>query len=298
MKKNFRIWGMGLSVIGDLIMSLPMLTYYEKKYPESYKIWAIYKKCAQCAPIYFNHPLIDRIKITDEWNKFGIEDRRLIDSCDIAIPESPKHIDNQWYNTKNCIIETAEMRGIFDLEKVLTEEEMFPKLYKWFDVGLPQVKSTYSKDGRVLGKEYNNNISIWPFAGTPGRSPSFTWWSKVIDSLIEEGYSISHYGMPEDPKLSNKKGYYTYPQISYFAQVKAALASRLTIGTDSGAMWVMGAYSHPAINLVTNWLPNHNSNFSALEPVNKNGFTFFEKNDCDNISIEKVINKVKELVKI
>ena len=64
--KGFKIWGFGYGIIGDLIMSLPMLTYYEKKYPESYKIWAIYKKCAQCAPIYFNHPLIDRIKITDE----------------------------------------------------------------------------------------------------------------------------------------------------------------------------------------------------------------------------------------
>jgi len=49
---------------------------------------------------------------------------------------------------------------------------------------------------------------------------------------------------------------------------------------------------------MTNWLHNHHSNFSALEPVNKNGFTFFEKDGCDNIPIEKVINKVKELVKI
>ena len=52
-------------------MGLPILNYYEKKYPGSYKYWVIQKKCAQCAPLYFNHPLIDRIKITDEWDEFG-----------------------------------------------------------------------------------------------------------------------------------------------------------------------------------------------------------------------------------
>ena len=101
-----------------------------------------------------------------------------------------------------------------------------------------------------------------------------------------------------DPRLSDSKKYYIFPHLSYFDQVRAALATRLSIGTDSGAMWVMGAYSHPAINLVTNWLPNHNSNFSALEPVNKNSITFFEKEGCDNIPIEKVINNVRNRVKL
>ena len=55
-----RIWGFSFGVIGDLVMGLPMLNYFEKKYPGSYKYWVIEKKCADCAPIYFNHPLIDR----------------------------------------------------------------------------------------------------------------------------------------------------------------------------------------------------------------------------------------------
>lgn len=291
-----KIWGMGYGIIGDLIMSIPMLTYFDKKYPGSYKYWVIEKKCSQSAPIYFNHPLIDKIKITDNWDSFGEVDKKLIKECDLIMNKGNGHKDSEWYNHRDCIQETADARAGIDLRELLTEEEMFPKLYKWFDVGLPNVKSTYSKEGRVLGKEYHNNISIWPFAGSSGRSPSPKWWNIVVDRLIDEGYSVCHYGMPNDPRLSNKKGYYTYPQLSYFDQVKAALASRITIGTDSGAMWVMGAYSHPAINLMTNWLPNHHSNFSALEPVNKNGFTFFAKGGCDYISTEEVINNVKKRV--
>tara|TARA_R110000744_G_scaffold155060_4_gene270271 strand:+ start:6330 stop:7226 length:897 start_codon:yes stop_codon:yes gene_type:complete len=294
MKKNFKIWGFGYGVIGDLVMSIPMLKYYEKQHPESYKIWAIQKKCAQSAPLYLNHPLIDRIKITDEWEKFGPEDKNIINSCDISIAEGPQPVSSQWYNDMDCVTHTAAMRGVHNIGEILTKDEMKPKLYKWFDTGLPNVKSTYSKEGRVLGKEYHNNISIWPFAGSPGRSPSPKWWNIVVDRLIDEGYSVCHYGMPNDPKLSDKKGYYTYPQLSYFDQVKAALASRITIGTDSGAMWVMGAYSHPAINLMTNWLTNHHKNLMALEPVNDNGKTFFAEGGCDNISTEEVVNNVKK----
>jgi ADP-heptose:LPS heptosyltransferase len=289
-----KILGMANAVIGDIIMSLPMLTYFEKKYKNSYKYFLIEKKCSQATQLFINHPLIDRIKITDNWDSYGESDSKIASQCDIVMPNKPEHTDALWYNTKNCIVETAEMRGIFDLEKVLTEEEMFPKLYKWFDVGLPNVKSTYSKEGIILGNEYHNNISIWPFAGTLGRSPSPEWWSIVVDRLIDEGYSVCHYGMPNDPILSNRIGYYTHPQLSYFDQVKAALASRITIGTDSGAMWVMGAYSHPAINLMTNWLDNHHSNFMALKPVNKNGFTFFAEGGCDNIPPDLIVDNVKK----
>ena len=81
--KNFKIWGTCYGLIGDLVMSLPILTYFEKKYPGSYKYFAIEQKVSQCAPLFFNHPLIDRIKITDEWSGFGRIDRRLIAGCNI-----------------------------------------------------------------------------------------------------------------------------------------------------------------------------------------------------------------------
>jgi len=297
-----KIWGPVSGIIGDLIMGLPILNYYEKKYPGSYKYWLIQKKCAQCAPLYFNHPLIDRIKITDEWDEFGDYDKKLMAECDIKTRPAAnigwKHSSPDWYNAVTSVEETAYMAGIPDLKDVLSEDEMKPHLHKWFDVGIPVVISTYAKSKNTNDEEYHNNIAIWPFAGSPGRSPSPKWWNRLIDNLILNGYTVNHYGMPWDPVLSNLDGYNIYPHLSYFDQVKAALASRLVIGTDSGAQWVMGAYSHPAINLMTNWLPNHNTNLLALEPVNDNGQTFYAPGGCDNISAKEVLNNILERVSL
>lgn len=280
-------------------MGLPILNYYEKKYPNSYKFWTIQKKCSQCAPLYLNHPLIDRIKITDKWSEFGDYDKELISQCDIKTRPATTgwaHSSVDWYNKVSCVQETAFVAGIPDLLEVLNEEELRPKLHRWFETGEPVVTSTYSKGPSQEQKQCHNNIAIWPFAGSPGRSPSPTWWNSLIDKLINNGYTVSHYGMPWDPKLSHKNGYKTYPHLSYFEQVKAALASRLAVGTDSGAMWVMGAYTHPAINLMTNWLPNHNQNLLALEPINRAAHTFFEKSGCDNIEVKKVLYEIMERV--
>jgi|TARA_R110000796_G_scaffold38726_2_gene97172 ADP-heptose:LPS heptosyltransferase len=301
MEKNsadMKIWGMSYGVLGDLIMGLPMLNYFEKKYPGSYKFWVIEKKCSVGAQLYFNHPLIDRIKITDERNGFGRIDKQLMEKCDIIAecPPAGKRGRHDWYNYESCVEHTAILGGIEDIKEVLTEDEMKPKLYKWFDAGAPQVTSTYAKKANISDIIYDNNIAIWPFAGSAHRSPSAHWWNVLIDGLILKGYTVSHYGMPWDPNLSNLKGYQTFPDLSYFDQVRSALASRLVIGTDSGAMWVMGAYSHPAINLLTNWLPDHKSNLLALAPVNDNGQTFHEMGSCDNISIRQVTNNIMERV--
>ena len=298
--KNFKIWGMSYGVIGDLIMGLPMLTYYEKKYPQSYKYWVIEKKCAKSAPLFFNHPLIDKIHITGNWSLadgFSEEDKAIAAACDEqVICEGWAHTPQDWYNYRSCVEETARVAGITDLTEILSADEMRPKLFKWFNEGLPKAVSTYTKTAPQDSISYSTNIAIWPFAGTHGRSPSPHWWSVLIDHLLKRGYSVHHFGLPSDPVLSMLPGYRTFPELSYFEQVKASLSSKLVIGTDSGAQWVMGAYSHPAINLMTNWLPNHTQNLLALEPINDNGITFFESGSCDEIPVGKVLKNILERV--
>ena len=177
-QKQIKIWGPVTGIIGDLIMGLPMLTYYEKKYPDSYKYWVIQKRCSQSAPLFLNHPLIDRVKVTDEWDDFGIYDKELISQCDINAEFSSKgwqHSSPEWYNSVSSIQETAFMAGITDLAETLNDDELKPKLYRWFDVGEPVVTSTYAKTRGQSKEKYYNNIAIWPFAGSPGRSPSPAW---------------------------------------------------------------------------------------------------------------------------
>jgi ADP-heptose:LPS heptosyltransferase len=299
MSKDFKIWGMSYGPVGDLIMGLPLLTYFEKKYPNSYKYWAIQKRSSFCAPIYLNHPLIDRIKITDDWGDFGVRDRKIMSECDITtICDGWKHEKKFWYNETSCVEETARVAGIYDIRSVLNEEEMKPKLDKWFNVGFDNPEcNTYSKNYISNDDIFNNNIAIYPFATAgdkTGRSPSVKWWEKTIDSIIDYGYSVYHYGRPNEPLISNNKMYKSYVHLPYFEQLKAAMASKVVIGTDSGAMWVIGAYSHPAIHLMSNWLKNHNSNLFALAPINENAANLFGHEKCDNIRGEDVLEEIRK----
>lgn len=292
-----KIWGMSYGLIGDLVMGLPLLTYFEKKYPKSYKYWVIQKKCHICAPLYLNHPLIDRIKITDEWNGFGNVDRDIMSKCDIVtVSDGWKHSSLNWYNKTSCVEETAYIAGINDIKDVLNEEELKPKLYKWFDVGYDNPNSdTYSKSNNNC--LLYNNIAIYPFATAgdkTGRSPSLKWWRLLVNKLIDMGYTVSHYGRSTDPKICDNEKYFYNVNLSYFDQVKVSLSSKIVIGTDSGSMWTIGAYNHPAIHLITNWLNNHTDNFMALAPVNYNAINLFEKGGCDNIKHEKIIDIIKE----
>lgn len=309
--KDIKIWGTSFSLIGDLIMSLPQLTYFKKKYPSSYIYFVIHKKIAYCAPLFFNHPLIDNIRISQEWSSFGKDDYNIASKCDVlttTLNDKKKIINNRshydradWYNVRNCVIENALMSGIDDLDTVLNYDELYPNLTMWFDPGFESIQKkgayTYKKIENKENRKLKKYISVWPFAGygrSNDRSPSEKWWSSLIESLIDKKINILHCGYINEPALSSNNDYYKkITEFELFDQIKASLGTSLSIGTDSGSMWILGAYSHPSIHLMTNWANfdhRHESNFTAFEPLNKNSFTFFEQNGCDNINKDEVIS--------
>jgi len=303
MDKNFKIWGVSYGLLGDLIMGLPVLTYFEKKYPGSYKYWVIEKKCAYSAFLYFNQPLIDRIHITGTWTRFSEEDVEIAKACDVRtnIEHTYKHSRSDWWNYARQVEETAYLAKIFDLKDVLTEKEMYPKLHRWFDVGLDDNSmNAYKKTNDQDISIFEKSIAIWPFSTADHqgkRSPSVEWWRKITPMICELGYKVIHFGYPKDPDiLIGSDSYVKLTHLPFFEQVKASLATTASIGLDSGGMWVMGAYSHPAIHLMSNWLPNHNRNYFCLEPINKNAITLFEKNGVDNIRQQVVVEKLEELI--
>ena len=306
--KNFKIWGVSFSLIGDLIVGLPQLTYFEKKYPGSYKYWGIHKKMSHAAPLFYNHPLIDRIKITDTWGGFGEYDYKLASDCDITtrdIDHERKTLlnarpEDYWYNRHDIIEQIARMSGISDIREVLTEEELRPKLYKWFDADFDAIEKNegYTKARTSSGKIPNKSIVIWPFSGYnhwPRRSPSPHWWNVLVDTLINNGFTVFHCGWIEEPHVSNLDGYNRCVDLSFFEQVKISLATNLAIGADSGSMWTLGAYSFPAIHLMTNWRDGHVENFSAMNPVNVNGTSFFASPMTDGWNHQEVLERVWEI---
>lgn len=276
-----KIWGVSYGLVGDLIMGLPILTYFEKKYKGSYKYWVIEGKCKNSAPLFEGHPLINEVYVMKNDEKYSKSDIETRDKCDIFVPK-PKHFWHEpqdWYNYRSCVEETARTAGIEDIKEVLTEEEMIPKLYRTFDV-----KPTKEKV-----------ISIWPFSKTvtDKRSPNVEWWKSLVSTLIEKDYIIKHFGLPNEPRLfCDDYKYNRYISYDYFDQVKISLSTRLSICTDSGSGWVMGAYNHPTIYLITNWLPNHNKNLLSLAPVNPNGINILSEGGWGNLSTDRVIKEI------
>ncbi len=295
-----KTWGVSYGLIGDLIMALPCLTYFRKKWPNCYNYWVIQRKVAQCAPIFINHPMIDRIVITEGWQNEGFSDKLLRAECDFQCLPIPQqiHQPRDWYNYTNAIEETAKLAGIKDLTQVLSPEEMTPYLDMWFPIGpLSEKNHGYSKkfDRSHLPE---GEVAIWPFAnykGESNRSPSILWWTNAVNELMNMGFNIKHYGYFTEPTLSDDPRYEKLTELPYFSQVKLALASRFAIGTDSGSMWVMGAYKHPSINLMTNWLGGHRENPLALEPANSRGKTLFAPGSCSNIPINRLIEEAEAM---
>jgi ADP-heptose:LPS heptosyltransferase len=292
--KNLKIWGVSYGITGDLIMGLPVLTYFEKKYPGSYKVWAIEKKVGYMAPFFLNHPLIDQIRITQKWDGMGEADRRIVEGCYIACThENWKHSRPDWYNYTDCIWETAYIAGIDEIYAVLSDEDCYPKLKQWFDVGTDDPNfQTYSKENGADTSVKNNTIALFPFATATSkidRSPSINWYDTLARSLVDMGYDIYQFGYHSDYKIAGAR---QFTHLTFFDQVRLALSCKMSIGTDSGNMWVMGAYSHPAVHLMTNWMVGHKRNFDALLPRNKNGVTVFAEGGANNISREHVLGNV------
>jgi len=292
-----KCWGVSYGLIGDLIMGLPVLNLYEIMRPGSYKYWAIEKKVSQCAPLFINQPLIDKIVISKGWEKFSDGQLSMASSCDVQSKTSDLvHDDPLWFNKRCCVEETARVAGFPDIKGILSERLMTPHLDRWFPV---KTHTEGYSQSETLEARTKKKVGIYPFANyakCPERSPSAEWWRRLVQDLSGNNYEVHHFGWVDEEYLVPSVNYHNHTDRSYFEQVQMALDCDIVLGTDSGSMWVMGAYEQPAIHLMTNWWPGHTDNFMALEPINDKGTTFFEEGGCDNISTTDVLECISKQV--
>lgn len=294
--KNIRVWCGRSDLIGDTVMALPMLHFLEHSFPDSYKYWSILRKCSQAAPLYLNHPLIDKVVVSDFDEGFGENDAAVFESCGIRIPTRPQHKYNDWYNKYSMLKETWLMAGLKEVDfDNMSESERTPKLYPWWQ-----------------GADKNMAIVVHCFAGygrDNHRSPSKAWWERMITQLVNDGNKVIRVGHPNEPvffidrkncvKYGPQDGFDDYRGLSFLEQVQLSVSSRAYIGTDSGFSLVMGAYSHPQVTLLTNWNVGHTHNPLSLQPINRNNISLFNKIDdggCSGISQEKVLESLYMLL--
>lgn len=286
-----KIWGWRQSLIGDQIMALPLLNWAEKRWPGSFKYWQVAKKCSQAAPLYFNHPLINEIVISDCVEGMGPRDINIMSSCHIRVNTMPQHPDGDfvWPNKRDIYHETALMAGLSEEDYAsLTKDEKIPYLYKWFDIETQQ-----------------KSIAIWPCAAYGvkqnwhSRHPTRNWANLLVARLIKEGYKVYQCGHPND--YSDEGGALNsvidIRHLSFFEQIKFTLGCSAMIGTDSGSSLVIGAYNLiPQISLLTNHMHGHMENLTAFatnSPLNHN---FVGVGSIDNINIDEVALKIKNII--
>ncbi|MEK6881177.1 MAG: hypothetical protein AABY22_16270 [Nanoarchaeota archaeon] len=282
MKNSTIFLGRG-SLLGDIATYLPVLTLVEKFFPNSSKTFFINKKCAQILPLLANYPLIDRIYIGQFDEGIGLNDIDFIKKHNHYLEVNPQHRRWDWYNDEqaspNMVMENFNMVGMN--WKLLNDNELVPKLVKWFDIDKKETKS----------------IALWGWAGyfrDKNRSPTLEFWNKLVNALYHNDYKIYQFGHPNEPKIDFAM---RCNELAFFDQIKHSLGCSLSLNTDSGSGLILGCYEgYRQITLLTNWMQNHNCNFNVLTSKNPNNISLFAKDGCDNIPQEKVLDYVKLLL--
>lgn len=296
MSNTKKIWGVRAGIIGDTIIGLTILDHLKEIHPDSYVYWVMHRKNSQAAPFYISQKNIDKIHITEGWESLGEADRLLKASCDIQINEAPPVDDPFWFNKIGTVEQNFRMAGIYDK---IPESKQYPILTKWWvDISTLHTPENhgYSNVESVREKK-RKSIAIFPFAhyGTESsRSPTAEWWEAVIHGLKAD-YDIHHFGWITEPTIQGITKRHT--DTSLFDQIRLALECDLAIGSDAGTMWIIGAYSMPAIHLLTyHKIKGHHENPTAFEPKNRNGKSFFNPSSCNLIRPKFVIDSTREIL--
>jgi len=292
---NVKIWGIRAGIIGDTIIGLTILDYIKEQHKDSYVNWVIHRKNSQAAPLYISQKHIDKIYITEGWESLGSNDKALKESCDIQINEAPSVDDLFWFNKISSVEQNFRMAGIWD---TIPESKQYPTLTKWWvDISTLHIPENHGYSNlEVINAPKKKSIAIFPFAhygSEPSRSPTVEWWEAVISGLKE--YDVHHFGWITEPTIAGVTKRHT--NTSLFDQIRLALECNLVIGSDSGAMWIIGAYSMPAIHILTyHRVKGHTENPMAFEPKNKNGKSFFNPNSCSMVKPNRVIDCAREIL--
>lgn len=282
------------SMLGDIVLSSIFTHYLNKVYQGCYQVAYIDKKCSQIIPFLINHPFIDKIYISEEVDRVSPKDEEYFKQFNMVFEPFVPHVNERFYNEKHAIQESFEMNwhkghGRINPNQfnVLTENEKCPRFSQWFDAD-----------------KNPGYIAIWPFSGynvldpaTLLRSPEIKWWVETVKLIKKLGKIAIQLGHPKSPLIYGID--LDMRELSLFEAIKVSIGCDISISTDSGSAWILGAYGVPQICLYTNYKPDHFQNFSAFVPVNHNNnikYIFGENKNINNINQESVLESIKEVL--
>ncbi len=282
--RSLRVIGVRPHLIGDCLMATVIPPYIKRRYEDTYVNWVVAAKCAQAAPLWFNHPSIDRLLIAQGDAYQGLEAE--VERCGVVFDPLPQHPDGDaWVNQPNRTIysETWLMAGLPLSEyDALPKDQQVPHLVQWF----PLTRRPKA-------------IAIWPGARQGEkenrRNPPYHWWRDLCTDLTLDGYTIYQCGHPNDLKGEPLLGIDVRAQ-SFMDLIRLSLECDLVIGTDSGSMIALAAYhSTPTLSLLSPHWPGHVANPLAFGPLGARHTNLWASSNTTH-SVDTVLTTVHQIL--
>lgn len=278
LKYNMNILGLLHGQFGDIIICLPLVEHIKKIYPNCNYTANINKKYSAVVPVLQEFcPYIDNYYISDEYENFpGEKDLSFLNTKQFDLVYNPmaKPINNWFLQFHQTSLEFNTFGFV------------------------PETNSGYQINLTIPYKVQTskNIIAFAPFAG------SYNWQNnkqltiaraqELVNEIKKLGLTIVQIGDKDEPQLENT----IKPDQTYLNSVKTILECGLFIGTDTGITWCMSGFQFPTIGL-------YSDNFYGkdfvknIQPVNP-AATYLSENNVNEISIEKIIDAIKEKLSI
>ncbi len=263
---------------GDLYMATVGVRCFKRIYPNAHFTFVINADYRECAPLFLDHPDIDRIHILDR-DKDGFNevdwDWIRIQNFDHIFDPMQDHDRPDWYLFRHQALEAAYMHRI-----PIDGDDGKIVLNKWF-------KET---DG------LKNYVALAPFPawyqGSANRK-SFTMEQAegIVKYLKVKGYNVLQVGGPNEPQLSNVLKINS----DYFNSVKNILGCRAFIGSDSGLTWCLSGYDFPVLGLYPSDMHGGPNYVKNIQPINPNAL-YLDANTMKDIKIEDIYKAIDKLL--
>lgn len=255
---------------GDLFMATVTARALKRLEPDCHLTFTIGRDYREAAPLFLNHPHIDRIHILNSTGAggFDVVDQHWIAGQRfdwVANPLADHIHSDPWWTHRIQPLEICHMHGI----PVDPSERGRIEMAQWFD--------------KLPG--YKDYVAFAPFPGfyaglDPAKNDktlSIDQAQRVVDHLVARKIGVIQIGGPTEPAL---KGVVSSPRAwSYFDSVQAILSCRLFIGGDTGMTWLMSGYDFNTVAFYGSryygrqWVHN-------IQPINPNG----QYVSCDTVA--------------
>tara|TARA_Y100000401_G_scaffold54907_1_gene43254 strand:+ start:5783 stop:6640 length:858 start_codon:yes stop_codon:yes gene_type:complete len=259
---------------GDLFICLTAARVLKQDIPDSYLVYGVNKKYADCIDVLKLSKDIDEFIVWDGYDNYPLEsDKQSIKSllesikCETVYQFHPMqgHLIADWYNYWHQTEEACVMHKL----RRPNESEM--------DFKLPQPDLEKEKTITICTgrrKEQNGSIN--------SKAISVEAINVVKNFAEKNDLKLIQIAGPEEediPEVEKFEG-------TYSESIYKVLRSKLLISCDTGMIWAASAFSHPCIGLYD--LSYYPSASSCLNwtPKNKNQKTIFSK-QIKNINLNE-----------